>query len=382
MSKRVVHLTSVHHRSDTRIFEKECRSLCRAGYDVHLVVADSKGNSAEEGVTIHDVGASGAGGRIGRMTGTVARILRKARELRADLYHLHDPELIPVGLMLKRQSGKVVFDCHEDVPLQLLSKPYLAPVLRKPISLLYAAFERLLCPHFDALVTVTPTIAAKLQRVNAKTTLIRNYPIVEAILVPREAAPQEAPTKLVYVGSISSIRGIREMIRALELLKGEVTLDLLGSFADEALHREMKAHPGWQWVNEQGWQSRDAVTSTMSQAMAGLVLFHPEPNHVDALPNKLFEYMSAGIPVIASNVELWRQIVESGKCGICVDPLDSAAIADAVRYLANNPGVCATFGRNGQTAVVDEYNWANEARQLLQLYEDLLQAPSPAASPG
>lgn len=379
MSKRVAHLTSVHHRGDTRVFEKECRSLARAGYDVHLVVADSKGDSVETGVTIHDVGRGR--GRIGRMTGTVARVYRKARELRADLYHLHDPELIPVGLMLKRLGGKVVFDCHEDVPLQLLSKPYLAPVLRKPISLLYAAFERVLCPHFDALVTVTPNIEAKLKRVNTKTSLVRNYPILDGI-VRREAAPQEMPAKLIYVGSISSIRGIREMVRALDLLKGEVTLDLLGSFADEALHKEMKAHAGWQWVNELGWQPRDAVTSRMSQSMAGLVLFHPEPNHVEALPNKLFEYMSAGIPVIASDVELWRKIVESGKCGICVDPLDPAAIADAVRYLIKNPGTCDIYGRNGQTAVVEDYNWANEARELLQLYENLLHASSRASSSG
>lgn len=379
MSKRVVHLTSVHHRSDTRVFEKECRSLAQAGYDVHLVVADSKGDSVDGGVTVHDVRKGR--GRIDRMTGTVTRVYRRARELRASLYHLHDPELIPIGLMLKRQGGKVVFDCHEDVPLQLLSKPYLAPVLRKPISLLYAAFERLLCPHFDALVTATPAIAAKLQRVNTTISLVRNYPLVDGI-IRRESTAQKTPPKLIYVGSISSIRGIREMIRALELLKGEVTLDLAGSFADEALHREMKAHPGWQWVNEQGWQSRDAVTSTMSQAMAGLVLFHPEPNHVEALPNKLFEYMSAGIPVIASDVELWRKIIERGKCGICVDPLDPAAIADAVRYLIKNPGTCDTYGQNGQTAVAEEYNWANEARELLQLYENLLNDPSRTASPG
>lgn len=379
MSKRVVHLTSVHHRRDTRIFEKECRSLAQAGYDVHLVVADSKGDSVDGGVTVHDVGEGR--GRIGRMTGTVARVYRKARELRANLYHLHDPELIPIGLMLKRLGGKVVFDCHEDVPLQLLSKPYLSPVLRKPVSLIYAAFEKLLCPHFDALVTVTPSIAAKLQRMNVKTSMVRNYPIIDNV-VCRDALSPKDPAKLVYVGSISRIRGVREMLSVLELLEGEVTLDLVGSFADEALYREMKAHPGWQWVNEHGWQPRDAAISIMSQAMAGLVLFHPEPNHVDALPNKLFEYMHAGIPVIASDVELWRQIIAARDCGICVNPLDPSAIAEAVRYLLQEPQVCAMYGRNGQRAVVEEYNWSSEAVQLLQLYKTLLQVPLDATVSG
>lgn len=374
MNKRVVHLTSVHRRSDTRIFEKECCSLSRAGYDVHLVVADSRGDCVEEGVTVHDVGLSR--GRIGRMTGTVARIFRKARELSADLYHLHDPELIPIGLMLKRQSTKVVFDCHEDVPLQLLTKPYLPPLFRKPVSLLYTAFERLFCPHFDALVTVTPTIASKLRRMNGNTVVVKNYPIVDDVLVTREAGPEPTSKKLVYVGSISSTRGIREMVGAVELLHGKVTLDLVGGFTDEALHREIKAHPGWQWVNELGWQSRDAVAKTMSQAMAGLVLIHPERNYLDALPTKLFEYMGAGLPVISSDIELWQKIVERSECGVCVDPFDTKAIADAVRYLLSNPEICTKFGRNGRKAVAEKYSWGKEAGHLLGLYDELLQLTS------
>ncbi|GAB4370629.1 MAG: glycosyltransferase family 4 protein [Kiloniellaceae bacterium] len=371
MTKRIAHLTSVHRRSDARIFEKECRSLSQAGYDVHLVVADAKGDRVEAGVTIHDVGPSGS--RIARMTGASARVLRKARELGADLYHLHDPELIPFGLMLKRRGAKVVFDCHEDVPLQLLSKPYLPPILRRAVSRLYAAFERLACPRFDALVAATPTIAAKLCRMNARTVVVRNFPLVEDAARRPDAHPQAAQAKVVYVGSISESRGIREMVRALELLNGAVTLDLVGSFADEALHREMKAQPGWQWVNERGWLSRDDVASTIPQAVAGLVLIHPRPNYVDALPTKLFEYMAAGIPVISSDIELWRQIVDKSDCGICVDPFDPAAIADAIRYLCDNPAICAAFGRNGRKAVSEEYNWAGESHELLRLYDALLQ---------
>lgn len=378
MTKRIAHLTSVHRRSDARIFEKECRSLSRAGYDVHLVVADAKGDCIEEGVAIHDVGSSG--NRLSRMTRAAARVLRKARALRADLYHLHDPELIPIGLMLRRQGAKVVFDFHEDVPLQLLSKPYLPHILRKAVSRLFAAFERLSCPHFDALVAATPTIAAKLCRVNARTVVVRNFPLVGDVAQDPDTRPQTTRANVIYVGSISETRGIREMLRALELLKGEVTLDLVGSFADEALRREMKAQPGWQWVNELGWLSRDAVASAIPQALAGLVLIHPKPNYVDALPTKLFEYMAAGIPVISSDIELWRQIIEKNECGVCVNPSDPAAIADAIRYLRDNPAISAAFGRNGRKAVTEEYNWAGESRQLLRLYEELLQPASDAAS--
>lgn len=380
MTKRVAHLTSVHRRSDTRIFEKECRSLKRAGYDVHLVVADSLGDDSVEGVEIHDVGSSR--GRVRRMTGAVARTFKKARALNADLYHLHDPELIPIGLILKRKGAKVVFDCHENIPLQLLSKPYLAPLLRRPVSALYATFERLLYPYFDATVTVTPSIASKLSRINPNTVLVRNFPRLDDKADSSSSEAEKSQAKLVYVGSISSIRGIREMVSALELLKGEVTLDLVGSFAGDNLRDEMKAQPGWQWVHEHGWLERDEATQKMSQAMAGLVLFHPEPNHLDALPNKLFEYMNAEIAVIASDIELWRQIIEQSECGICVDPLDPAAIAGAVRSLLDQPQNGATLGRNGRAAVIREYNWEQESGRLLDLYEVLLGARSHAEEPG
>jgi glycosyltransferase involved in cell wall biosynthesis len=374
--RKIVHLTSAHPRNDTRIFIKQCRTLAAQGYDVTLVVADDQGDGVRDGVTIADVGRSP--GRLKRILSTTRRVGDKAVALDADIYQLHDPELLPVGLRLKRLGKTVIFDSHEDVSRQLLGKPYLGRVSARIVSSAYAIVERFACSRFDGIITATPFIRDNFLKINPVTVNVNNFPMVGEL---DSGTPWEnKQDEVCYVGGIGSIRGIRELVQAGELLGSAARVNLVGTFSEPEVQAEMKASPGWRRVNAYGFLDRQGVRDVMKRSLAGVVTFHPLPNHLDSHPTKMFEYMSSGIPVIASNFPLWRDIIEGNQCGICVDPLDPKAIAAAIDYLVTHPQAAKAMGENGRRAVLEKYNWAVEANKLTDFYGALSHAKQTVAA--
>lgn len=373
---RVAHLTSVHPRHDTRIFMKQCRTLAARGYDVTLVVADGKGNDRRDGVAIADVGR--LPGRINRILRSTRRVFQLAAALDAQIYHLHDPELIPVGLRLKRMGKKVIFDSHEDVPQQLLDKPYLNPTALRLLASVFASYERYACARLDGIVGATPFIRDKFLRMNPRSIDVSNFPLAGELDAP--VGWGEKRDEVCFVGGVDTIRGAREIVRACALLRSPTRLNLAGQFTETALEASVKSEPGWQRVNELGFLDRAGVRAVLGRSVAGLVTSHPIGNFLYGQPIKMFEYMAAGIPVIASNIPSWRTIVEGNQCGICVDPFDPAAIAAAIDYLVANRDLAERMGENGKKAVRERFNWDAEAEKLTAFYSEILR-DSPVAVP-
>ncbi|MGR4068158.1 glycosyltransferase family 4 protein [Billgrantia sp. C5P2] len=369
---KVVHLTSAHPRYDTRIFHKQCRSLAAEGYPVTLVVADGEGDEERDGVSIVDVGH--LPGRLNRVVKTTRRVFERARQLDADLYHLHDPELMPVGRRLKRLGKHVVYDAHEDLPRQMLAKHYLGKVTRQVLSRGVDAYQRRICRHFDVIVAATPYIRDRFSEFHPEVVDVNNFPMLGELggaLEARLTGDAGEALAVCYVGGIAEVRGIREIVRAMERVEPGCRLQIAGDFKTLALEQEVMTYAGWARVEAHGYLDRAGVRRVMASSVAGLVTLHPIINYLDALPVKMFEYMSAGLPVIASNFPLWREIVEGSDCGLCVDPLDPAAIAEAIDYIVTHPERAREMGKNGQRAVIERYNWQQEERKLLDTYNAL-----------
>ena len=366
----ICHLTSAHPRYDIRIFYKQCRSLAREGYDVTLVVADGDRDETRDGIRILEAERS-SGGRLSRILRATRTVGRAGVKTGATVFHLHDPELMPIGLKLKRKGFTVIFDAHEDLPRQILSKPYLHPFLRTVIASVMARYERYVCRKFDGVVAATPFIRDKFLKINPNTVDVNNYPKLDELSLPSGSPPSPRKKQVCYVGGITEIRGIKDLVTAMEHLNSGARLAIGGCFSDAKFRNRVTAIPGWNRVDDLGWLDRGAVRNLLHSSVAGVVTFRPVPNHIDAQPNKMFEYMSAGIPVIASHFPLWREIVEGNECGICVDPQNPREIAAAIDYLVSHPDEAQRMGANGRRAVEERYNWNVEEKKLLALYREL-----------
>jgi glycosyltransferase involved in cell wall biosynthesis len=361
--KKIAHLSSAHGDRDVRIFLKECTSLAEHGFDVHLVLSGVE-ERTENNVTIHSVPYHNKN-RKHRMTKTVKDVLRKALEINADIYHLHDPELLQIALKLKRKGKKVIYDAHEDLPRQIMGKSYLK--FKKIIGTSIEKYENYVAKRMDGIITATPFIRDRFLKVNPNTVDINNFPLSNEIEFTDTVIQKE--NKICFIGNISSIRGIIEVVKALE--QTDIRLDLAGEIPED-LKRILVALPAWHKVNELGFVNRQQSLEIKLSSIAGIVTFLPLPNHINAQPNKIFEYMASGLPVIGSNFPLWTEIIEKNNCGICVDPEDPQAIAKAINYLINNPEEALIMGERGKKLVRERYNWDQEKIKLIKFYEQIL----------
>jgi glycosyltransferase involved in cell wall biosynthesis len=368
--KTICHLTSVHPPFDIRIFYKECKTIIQAGYRAVLIVPHDREEEID-GIQVRALPK--AKNRLERMTRVIREMYRSAIRENADIYHFHDPELIPVGLILKCHGKRVIYDVHENYSQTLLSKEWIPPQLRPMITKMVVFGELVGTKFFDGIVAATPSIAARFP--TFKTVTVQNFPFHDGSMTNSSIPYNQREKVIAYVGVISTSRGVKEMIQAVALLPPqlEVKLKLAGIFSPSNLEDEVKTFSGRNRVDFIGWQFHKDIMTMLGKARIGLVVLHPSPNHIKSQPNKLFEYMSAGIPVIASDFPLWREIIEDAGCGLLVNPLDTKAIAEAIRWLLEHPSEAETMGKQGQKAVFEYYNWEGEAKKLLAFYNSILE---------
>lgn len=362
----VVHVSSVHAWSDNRVHYRECVTLADSGYRVTLVAVSSTTEAPRTTVNLVELP------RMKRMRRVVLgspRAVAAGLRTKAPVVHLHDPELVWAIPLLRALGRKVIYDAHEDLPRQVAGKAYIPGPLR-PLAIVAAHLAIRVAALSNQVVAATPTIAANFPKKNV--TVVRNYPVLRA--AEDDARPAHLRSRTAaYVGLIAATRGARVMVDAAahENFPEGWRLALAGPIAP-ALLAELKDRPGWRMTEYLGQVPPDAARDLLLDAAVGFVLLEDKPAHRDALPTKMFEYLAAGLPVIASDFPLWREIVRDGDCGIVVDPTSPGAVAAAVSRYATDPELVARHSRNGRRLAVEELNWQREGETLVNLYRELM----------
>jgi glycosyltransferase involved in cell wall biosynthesis len=372
--KSITHLTSVHPRYDTRIFFKECISLTEIkNYKVNLIVADSLGDEVNSKVFIYDVGK--AKNRIQRIFHTTKKVFNKAVELKSDIYHIHDPELIPIGLKLKKIGKIVIFDVHEHISLQIQDKKYLNKALRKILSKFYIFYEKYALAKFDFLILAEDSYVPHYERINNICTIL-NMPDTAAL--KDYIVNNRVDNGLFYIGGISNERGLDVTIDAIKILKNKYTdiyMHYIGNTYNDIL-RTLDLKDIQENIKFYGHMPLHQGLEISKHAKVGLSILKPLANYRYSYSTKIFEYMAIGLPVVTSNFALYKNIIEKYNCGICVDPQNPQEIADAIDSIISSPQLAYQMGQNGQEVVEKYFNWNVEKTKLFDIYYKLLQEKS------
>ena len=363
---KICHLTSVHKWNDVRIFEKECVSLKKAGFDVFLIAVNCQ-SGIFEGVNVIAV-SSDAKSRLGRMTKTVKAVYQAALKVDAEIYHFHDPELLLVGKKLQRKYGKkVIYDSHEDLPRQVLDKLWIPAMFRKIISNRIEKYENRIASKLSGIIAATPHIQKRFLASNLNTENVNNFPILEKMSI--DVKWEIRKNEVCYIGGIFNSRGVGELVDAMDEVNA--VLNLAGNYSPLELRDILMSKKGWKNVREYGFVGRNEIVEILSCSKIGMVTLHPTQAYLESLPIKMFEYMAAGIPVIASDFPLWRSIIDKYKCGICVDPQNVEKISETINFLLSNDAIASEMGKNGQKAANEFYSWTTESNKLDEFYTKL-----------
>jgi glycosyltransferase involved in cell wall biosynthesis len=379
---KVAHLTSVHVPFDTRIFHKECATLAQAGYEVVLVVPHER-DEVVSNVRLRAVPKPK--NRLQRMTHSQWHVFRAALTERADIYHLHDPELIGVGLLLKACTrAAVIYDVHEYNPDTIVERGWIPASLRPTASRLADYGEIRTSRFFDAIVTADTDVAKRFHGMNAKITTLFNFPSRELYThAGRTEPPSVSNTRrltLAYVGVMGRSRGLWLMLDALEILLDEYQMNVALLLAGPILHegsrqkftdRLAESPLLSERVNWLGPIPQPRVPKLLAEADIGWVPLASIPKFHKNIPTKLFEYMACGLPVVASDLPPIRRFLEPADAGCLALPDDARSHADKIAFLLQHPVEAGRMGRNGRCAFETRYNWESEAAKLVELYDSL-----------
>lgn len=369
-------LTSAHSPYDDRIFYREAVSLKKRGFDVCIIAPFDRSETTIEGIQIHNLPKST--NRTQRFIKIGLLVYQAAIRQNADLYHFHDPDLIPWMWLLAGRGKRVIYDVHEYTGISMLTKEWLPQYLRKPFSLWIDWIEKLLSKRFAGIVTVNNHMEGLFKRNNNKVCTLLNYPL--PWLIEKSFAPEMViRNRVAYIGGSSKERGYEIIPEAMKLVfqkHPEAVCEIIGPIDYSGISKKIPVFtkPG-ETKGNVTWKGSIPfldVPGCLARANICWLPFQHSAHSELGTPVKLFEYMAAGHPIVASRLNFIAKVIEEENCGLLVAPEDIKAHADAICFLLENPQIGDQMGARGRQAILEKYNWESQEKTLFEFYESIL----------
>jgi glycosyltransferase involved in cell wall biosynthesis len=370
---RVGILSSVHSALDTRVFHKQARTLAKAGYEVTLIAQHGR-SECVDGVRIIGLPANSPRWRRPWLW---LLLLIGALRLRAQVYHVHDPELLPLALILQTLSGRpVIYDVHEYYGDEIRTRQWIPAPLRAAAALLTDGLEKVAARRLAGVITVNEHMNTRFLALQPRSIAVHNYPPAEYFDEPSLGQREQM---IAYTGVLTSDRGLGTIFRAGQILRPRfpgMRILIAGIVDWSGLEKAIPREPSV-WENEAGVSflgliQQTQVPALLARATAGWIPFLPTANNRRSTPNKLLEYMAAGLPAVVSNFGYMRDIVQEARCGLLATAEDPASHADLLATLLDRPDEAAAMGKRGREAVLERYSWAAEGEKLVRFYDEIL----------
>lgn len=363
---KIVHISTIHPRRDTRVFYRECLSLKKAGYDVIFIVADGKGDENFKDIKIIDIGKFKS--RFKNFIFSYFILKKIINKIKPSIVHFHDAELMFVGKFLSNKGIDVFYDIHENVAMQILVKSYIPLFLRKPLKFIYVFTEKLLINNFH-LILAEDSYKPLYENKGKTCTVVLNLPETNAFDKYIKANRMNEKG-IFYIGGVSNVRGLDTTVEALKILNnrnidffmhyvGPISSDLLKEVNLNGIENKIKFYGRLDLL--EGY-------SLSRKCKVGLAVLKPIKNYIESYPTKIFEYMSIKLPLITSDFPLYKNVVEKNNCGFCINPYSANELADYIQRIFEDDNLSNKIAVNGYNLVKNKFNWETQEIKLLNCY--------------
>ncbi len=366
---KICQVISGYHRTDARIFQRQCKSLLSAGFEVSILTNDSDNDEVIDGIKIFTCRKKWKN-RLKIILFAKKQFYNDAIRVDADIYQLHSPELLGLGRALQKKNKKVIYDAHEDMPRHILEKEWIPNFLRKPLSLVVEQYMNVVLSKYNAIISPHSHVVGYLSCINSNVKLITNFPLIQNRNEFTFEDYLRRGKKMCYTGTVYLYSNQEEILDAISKIKGLNYL-VPGYFHPEHL-KSLEVRNGFSKLQFLGRLSSEEMIAFYDQMTIGVVIYNYKLNLGYKLgsygTNKIFEYMEAGLPFICTDYILWKEIVDQYNCGICVEPGNSEQIENAIKFLIDNPLIAYQMGQNGRKAILNKYNWRSQEEEYINLF--------------